>query len=154
MAVRVDIKYCQKFQSAKDAQGTFEYLMNFPMAIPKNFPGVERFEEVDPSTFRWVFEKVAYSGHEVQFKLVTRFTPKENARIEISSLTEPGASKINGSWILKPVDKHSEVTFDVKLETELPIPFFLKAIAAPIVQKELTKLFDRYLSNVAKALSA
>ena len=48
----------------------------------------------------------------------------------------------------------TKVTFEVKMQTELPLPFFLKAIAAPITQTELSKFFDRYIANVSKVLSA
>ena len=153
MPIKVDVRYSKIIDCGMSATETFAYLSDLERAVPTNFPGIERFEPLDNRGYRWTFEKIAHSGYEMQIKLVTRFAIKTPNRIEMESLPEPGASTISGFWQVDSHNNKSKVQFDVDLMMELPLPFFVKGMAAPIVQKELTKLFDRYLSNVAKALT-
>jgi carbon monoxide dehydrogenase subunit G len=153
MAIKTDVKYSRSFSSAKDLKSTFAFLSNLEQAIPKHFPGLETFEKLEPSVYRWAFQKVKHSGYEFQIKVVTRFEFKEPEVIEMVSLPHPEHSTLQGKWQLQGQGGKTIVTFKVDLQAELPLPFFLKAVAAPITQSEISKLFDRYLANVGQALS-
>lgn len=154
MPIKIDVRY-SKIQECGNihANVAYDYLSDFERSVPACFPGIEKFESLGNGGYRWVFEKIAHSGYEMQIKLVTRLTLKKPHRIEMEPLPEPGSSTIKGFWEVDSHHDKARVKFDADLVMELPLPFFVKAMAAPIVQKELTKLFDRYLSNVAKALA-
>jgi len=152
MAVKIEVPYSKTFRSPKDVSSTMKYFSDFESSIPKAFPGLERFEKVEPAVYRWAFEKVRYQNYEFEIKLVTRFTVHAD-KIEMKSVPQAGHSNIEGSWSFTPQGDGTDVTFQAKLDTELPLPFFLKAVAGPIAQKELSKLFDRYITNVGKALA-
>lgn len=158
MAVKIEVKSCRSVTVPRSLQETFAYLSDPKTSLLANFPGLQSFESLEPQVFRWVFKKVTYSGQDFQIRFVTRFAPQAPDRIALSSVDDPGNfgnSRMQGEWRLRSTAPDTtEITFDVKLDTELPIPFFLKAMAAPLAQTELGKLFDRYLGNVAKTLQS
>lgn len=150
MALRVEVPYHRVFTSKHSPQEAYDYFSDLEKSVPENFPGVEGFETVSEDTFRWVFEKVGYSGYEVQIKLITRFIKTAPTRIEVTPIAEPGACLFSGSWDFKPQGAGTQIDFNVKFVMDLPIPSFLRAMAVPLAQKEMTKLFDRYIDRVQK----
>lgn len=158
MAVTIEVNSCRTVTVTKPIEETYRYLMTPETSLLKDFPGLKAMEPLSPSVFRWVFKKVSYSGQDFEIRFATRFTPEPPNKISVASVEDPstfGSSRMHGEWRLKALpDQRTEITFDVKLQTELPIPFFLKAMAAPLAQTELGKLFDRYLANVAKTLDS
>ncbi len=150
MAVKVEVPFHKVFTSKHSPAETYAYFADVEKSVPGNFPGVEGFDSVGPDTFRWIFETVGYSGYELQIKLVTRFKKTPETRIDVTPVAEPGACLFTGSWAFAPEGSGTRVTFDVKFEIELPVPGFLKGMAAPLAQKELTKLFERYIGRVEK----
>lgn len=154
MPITVDIQYRRSEKSGRDAKSTLDYLKNIETAIPDNFPGLEALEQVQPEVYRWKFEKISYGGHDLTLSFVTRFRIEEVNRITMDSLADPSSSKVRGHWTVSSANGQVTITFELHLEIQLPLPFFLKSVATPIAQKEITKLFDRYLINVAKTLSS
>lgn len=154
MGVNIRVDYDKPFQSARDAASTFAYLSDLKTSIPKHFRGIESFQEKTPGVFHWIFEKIAHSGREVQIKLATKKSTVEDQQILLTSVGEPGFDKITASWDVSPSGSGSQVRFKASLEVELPIPGFLKAMIAPVAQRELAKFFDRYVENVEKTLAA
>jgi carbon monoxide dehydrogenase subunit G len=152
MAAKVDIPFRAAFSVARPRDKVYGYLAKVKTAIPGNFPGVERFEETGPDTFRWTFESLSYGGHHLAIGFVTRFvfSPEDKIVMEPSGT----GSRLNGSWTLREQGGNTEVTFQAHLELELPIPFFLKGMAAPVAQKEITKLFERYIGRVSTNILA
>ncbi len=150
MAVRVEVPYEKAILCKHPLKETFDYFANVEKSVPANFPGVEAFESLGKDTYRWVFESVGYKGYELQIKLVTRFTKTPDESIEVTPVSEPGTSLFTGSWRFTPEGANTRMTFKAKFEIELPVPGFLKAVAAPLAQSELTKLFDRYIARVEK----
>lgn len=150
MAVRVEVPYRRSFVLNKNPQEVFDYLWDVRRSVPENFPGLEHFDEVQKNTYRWSFEKIGYSGYEFGIRLVTAFSSTDSNKIEVRPVAESGASDFTGSWSLSPSGGGTEIVFDAKFVVELPIPFFVKAVAVPLAQSEIKKLFDRYVDRVAK----
>jgi carbon monoxide dehydrogenase subunit G len=153
MAVKVEIPYRRAFEVPRDPKWVYEYFADVAKAVPANFPGVEEFQPLAPDRFRWVFEKVGYSSYELQIRLATQFHKEPPHRISATPYPEPGGCQFTGSWEFKAAGTGTQITFDAKLEIELPVPSFLKAVATPLAQKELSKLFDRYIARVEKNLA-
>jgi carbon monoxide dehydrogenase subunit G len=150
MAVLVKVPYQKSFVSKHSPEETYDYFADLEKAIPGNFPGVEAFENKGPDTFKWVFEKVGYSGYELQIKLVTKFTKTRPTRIEVTPVAEPGGCLFTGGWKFTPEGSGTRIDFDAEFQIEIPVPGFLKGMATPLAQKELVKLFDRYIARVEK----
>ena len=153
MAVRITVPYEKLFLSPLSLEATYQYFSNFEKSIPGNFPGLEVFEPQGNETYRWVFEKVGHSGYELQIQLITRFEKHPHSRINAVSVAAPGASGFKGGWAFQSQGEKTQVTFQAQFEIELPIPSLLKSMAAPLAQRELTKLFDRYIARVEKNIS-
>ena len=153
MAVKVSVPYRRTFEVPLELQAAFDYFANVAEAVPANFPGVEEFQPIGVDSYRWVFEKVGYSSYEIIIKLATRFTKESPNRITVHPIPEVGAFLFTGAWEFAAKGAKTEVTFSANLEMDLPIPFFLKAVAVPLAQKELTNLFDRYIHRVEKNLA-
>ncbi len=152
MAIRVTVNYEKSFLSPLSLENTFAYFSDCEKTIPENFPGVEVFAPKGNDTYQWVFEKVGYSGYELQIKLLTQFKEKPFESIQVTSVPEPGACSFDGGWTFFPEGDKARVHFKANIEVELPVPGFLKGMATPLAQKELTKLFDRYIARVEKNL--
>lgn len=150
MAVRVTVPFERAIVSKHPPQEAFDYFADLEKSVPGNFPGVEGFEDLGGGTYKWVFEKVGYSGYELQIKLVTRFEKISPTRINVTPVEEPGACLFTGGWEFTPEGTGTRILFRVKFEIDLPIPGFLKGMAVPLAQKELTNLFNRYISRVEK----
>jgi carbon monoxide dehydrogenase subunit G len=153
MALKVSVDYSSTIKSPWDHQKTFAYFSHLEKAIAPNFPGLEKFEKTGDGVYRWVFENVKYGGYEFQIKFTTKVNLKSPHHIGLKSIPQPGDSDLNGGWTVNEEGEKAAVKFEATIGLELPIPFFLKSMAAPVTQKEIAKLFDRYISNVSKALT-
>jgi carbon monoxide dehydrogenase subunit G len=153
MAFKVDVPYRNTIDSSKNQAQTFQFLADLENSIPIHFPGLDSFTKEAELTYHWKFQEVKYGGHQIQIEVLTKFELKSPSHIKMVSVPKPGFSSLRGHWNVEPSGSASRITFEVDLQTELPLPFFLKAMAAPLTQKEITKIFDWYLANVGKALS-
>lgn len=154
MAVKIDIDFQKVLILAASHHKVFQFLTDYDNSIPNCFPGLEQFERQEDGTYFWSFPKVSYSGLSIQIQFYTHFNPKGLEKIEIVSVPGRGTAELNGHWLLRPENsERTELNFEVKVEADLEIPFFLKSMAEPVLKRELGKLFERYLSNVEKAVS-
>lgn len=152
MAVTIEVPYEKTFTAAKPIAQTFQYLTDWENAVPKNFPGVETFERVGEDTYRWGFETVKIQSYEFGLKLVTRFKKVGSTQIDVEPM--PGGNcAFQGGWTLQESGTNTQVKFRASLKLDLPIPFFLKAVAGPLAQKELSRFFDRYVARVEKNIA-
>lgn len=155
MAVKVEVTYAKAVPVEKSVGETYAFCADLEQHIPKTFPGLQAFTKVEPGVYRWTFKKISYGGNDIELKLVTRFTFEEPSRISITpmEISGPGQSRFTGEWRFESAGDKAKIVFNTRLEAELPLPFFLKAMIGPLAQRELSNLFDRYLNNVAQALS-
>jgi hypothetical protein len=154
MAAKVEVPYKHRWECPRDIDTTFRYFADFNTAVPQNFPGIDKFEEIRPGVFLWTFQQIGYGGYELNIKLATKFDLEAPGEIRITPVAEPNASRLQGSWRFTAQGPKTIIDFNFTLEIELPIPSFLKKMADPVVNKEITKLFERYVADVAKHLSA
>jgi hypothetical protein len=150
--VPVDIRFSKTFKSAKSVNSTIEYLSNFEKALPTNLPEMSSFTKVGPSSYEWRFKKANYGGQDFSIHFTTKFEVMDD-RINIYPEKKESTAEMQGSWRIAQISPSvSSVTFSANLRSELPIPSLLKGIAVPLIQKEVSKIFDRYTVNVEKAL--
>lgn len=152
MPVQVRVPYKKSTVIRGPLEKVYLALADVKHSVPLYFPGLEAFIPKGTNRFEWVFKEVGFRGQQLQIRIQTefRFFPVE--RIEIHAL--PGPSSATGQWTFKAIGSETEVGFEITLETQLPVPGFLKAIAGPLAQAELTKFFDHYLhalSNIQLA---
>ena len=153
MPVKIDIPFSASLVTAKDLTSTFNYFAALEHSIVTHFPALESFTQVEPSVYRWTFEKFSYGGNDIQVVLVTRFQPNAPNEIEMLPVAQAGMSQLRGRWKFSESGGGTKVEFSAELAAEIPIPSLLKAIAAPVTTREITKIFQRYMGNIGKALA-
>jgi len=155
MPIHLDLNHTSTTKLSVPIETAFAYCSDVERSIPANFPGLEKFEKIKDDVYRWAFKKIAFSNQQLNLQLVTRFDRQPMTRIRVTpvEVSGTGTSSLKGEWHFEPLSAGCQLTFGVQLSTELPLPFLLKAVVAPIAQSEIAKIFDRYLQNVAKELS-
>jgi len=153
MSVNVELNFRRILVSRKGNLATLDYISDYDRSIGQNFPGLESFQKIEPSRYHWVFQRVEQSGFQIQIRFTTKFS-RETSHILISPDSSSDKSSLRGRWALQAKDHLTTVSVEFEFNTELPIPFVLKAVAVPLTQKEIGKLFDRYIENLGKALAA
>lgn len=152
MAVHVEVPFKNEVNVTRSPSDVLAFLKKFDSNIPSHFPGIDALQPTSGNSYDWIFQKIEYGGYSLTPKLLTHFEIKDS-QINIVPENKPGYSQLAGYWRVLPEGTGSKIEFSIKLSMELPIPSLLKSMAAPVVQKELTKLFQRYLDNVGKTLS-
>jgi carbon monoxide dehydrogenase subunit G len=152
MAVQIEVPFTKSVSVSRKPAEVLAFLKQPSTNIPTHFPGIDSLEKVGPELYDWHFRKLEYGGHSLTPKLLTKFEDKTDG-IDILAQKKAGYSELAGYWRVLPEGAGSKIEFNIKLTMELPIPFFMKGMATPVVQRELSKLFQRYLENVGKTLS-
>ena len=155
MPFEVQVPFEKRFVCAKPLEAVFDYLANVRIHVAECFPGLEKIEQTDGDCYRWTFQKFGHSGYEFQLQLTNRFELARPNAIRAIPQPASGTCRFDGGWTLESQgDDSTEVFFQVRFALELPLPRLMRAVAAPVVQREITKLFDRYTLRVAKALES
>ncbi len=155
MALKIEIPYSTSILSPKDLKATYAYFANFENSVGTNFPGLEVFKSQGGDKYDWQFQKVEQSGYGIQIKFATQFQKEAEKAIRVEPIASGEATaSLKGSWEFESAGDKTKVNFKATFTLELPLPFFLKSVAGPFAQKEISKLFERYTSNVSKAISA
>lgn len=154
MAVKVSVPFKKTVELAGSLDAAYTYFSKVEEAIPEHFPGLESLKSKGGDTYEWVFEKVKFSGQELQLKLLTRFEFTPGKAIVLHPVDPKAPATAEGSWLFAQKGNKTQVTFEMRLEAELPIPFFLKSVATPLAQKELTRFFDHYMDSISNVALA
>lgn len=147
MPVQIAIPFRKRLEFQADLSAVFHYIADVKTNVPKDFPGVESFDEIGPSTYRWIFEKIGYSGYELAIQFDTLITTQANSWVAATP-TGSGKTRFRAKWTFSGDTNKTTVDLDAELDLELPIPGFLKGMAAPITQREITGLFESYAAAV------
>lgn len=129
-----------------------DFLSNFEISVGKKFEGLESFKREDHNKYRWTFESINYGNYHLQITFITKFKKKDPQTLEIIPVKATDKAALSGCWRLKPNQDGTLVTFEATLVGELPLPGLMKTMIAPLAQREVTKLFNRYVENVSKSI--
>lgn len=153
MAIEIESQYKQDFAVSKSLRETYGLLADVRVSIPAYFEGLESFVEKEPAIYLWKFESLKQAGQEIALSFRTHFRFREPNYIGMESVPGSESGDLSGGWTLSEEGALTHILFETRLRLRLPIPFFLKTLAAPFAEKELTKFFDRYVENLRRALS-
>ena len=152
MAVRIEVTYSKQLSGPKKFDEALKYFLNVEQSIPSNFPGLQSFKPLGSDVYEWAFEKISYSGYDFQIQFQTKFIFSKTAA-DIVPHNSKG-TELSGRWeFSEGTGGGTNLNFKAAFATELSIPSLFKSMATGLLQKEITKLFDRYSDNVAKVLS-
>lgn len=129
----------------------FSYLADIGTQARVHFPGVRSIEAVSGNEVRWQFEQINVKGLSIDIECFTT-TEVKGDQILARAVSGRGNGSLSIIWGLKDKNGVCELRLDADFGVEVNIPFWLKPLAGPFAESELSKLFDRYLANVEKAL--
>lgn len=151
MAFNVEIHCRSSFLSPYSIDKTMEKLTDYEQAVGKNFEDLETFTDEGQGIYLWAFPKLAYGGKELQIKFKTQFKQESRELLKIVSVPSQTKANLSGQWKLTDSTEGTRVDFEATLMGELPLPGLMKSIVAPLAEREVKKIFDRYIENVAKS---
>ncbi len=151
MAIQVEIPFKKSITLSLPLEKVKTFLSDYGNTIPKTFPDLEAFQEVRKEVYEWRFQKIQYGSKTIQVSFTTRFAWKGDT-LEMIPEPDSGVYSLTASWTLSESGNHTEATFTAKLKGELPVPALFKAVAVPVVEREIGNTFGQYLTNVEKAL--
>lgn len=151
MAFNVEIQCQSSFVSPCDLDKTMERLSNYEMSIGNNFQDLEAFSKEGDGIYLWTFPKLNYGGNQLQIQFRTQFQKHLPDIIKMIPVPSKTKANLSGQWKLTSLKEGTRVDFEATLVGELPLPSLMKSLVAPLAQKEVKKIFDRYIENVAKS---
>ena len=147
MSFSLDFQYENTLLISRDAAEVFHFLSQYELALPQLFPGLNRFEKTGPGTYFWEFQPLEYGGKNLRVAFSTLFKEKESA-IEITPQDPSADTLLSGRWTLEPRNSQCEVKMEFMLRFTVPLPRLTKPFLSSLASTELTKLFDRYATNL------
>lgn len=152
MAFTVETHCSGLFISPHSIPQTLQFITNFRSSVADHFEGLQSFAEEGTNTYRWKFEPLHYGGQELQITFLTRFEVSSDHEVKIIPVRGSDKTSLSGRWFLEPCSQGTQVQFEATLTGELPLPSLMRGIVTPLAQREVKKLFDRYIQNVSKAI--
>ena len=150
--IQITVPFSKSLTSSVSLSDTFVFLSSTD-STRKYFPGIQKLQLLYGNIHEWIFKKFSYGGYEldITFKTSIKLTPE--GLIEIEPFPENEKTSLKAAWVIKEGVGKVTASFTADFKTELPLPSLMRAMIEPMAKKELTKLFDRYIDNVAQALS-
>ncbi|MCX6103234.1 MAG: hypothetical protein NT000_08235 [Proteobacteria bacterium] len=152
MAFSVTITCSESFHSSCTPEKTMLFLTQYNTSIGKYFDSLESFSKSKDDTYHWKFKTLSYGGSEFNIQFLTTFESKGNETLLIIPVDKNSKMNLTGRWDLLPDKGGTLVRFNVTLVGELPLPSFTKSFVTPLAQREVSKIFSRYITNVSKAI--
>jgi hypothetical protein len=98
-------------------------------------------------------QEIGMSGFSHQVVYACRYESDEaRGTIEWAPVEREGNSEVSGSWQMAPEGDGTRLTFEARGELSIPVPWLLRSVAAPFVEKEFNQQIDTYLRNVTRVL--
>ena len=120
-----------------------------PARFKAAFTEMERAQELEPGTWRWVLEEKSEKGIKFKADYTVRYTREDNV---LTWDTIDGNMKSRGRVeVRQTASNKAEVDYSETISTSLPIPKLMTKVFQPIVQREVTKGVSDFLRH-ARAL--
>lgn len=148
MAFNLPFHYAKRFQVSSSAEHVSTFLTDFKQSLLPLFPGLADFTEIEPGIFLWTFDPLEYAGKELAIFFYTRFQISENEIKVLPELGKSSENQLKGSWAWIPTGQQMEVRLSFDLSLAVPLPSLTKSLITPVATAELTKLFERYVTNL------
>ena len=148
----IDTDYERTFTVEAPAGEVAEFLSN-PSGLRHCMGDLERAEEIDEQTFRWVLEEVGAKNVTFQGDYSVRYS-RDGTRVTWES-TGDGTMRTEGEATVEQLDdQRSRVDYRESLSSDLPIPRLAKKVFSGIVDREVSKGVDEFLDSVIEYLEA
>lgn len=143
----IDATHEEKFVVDAD----YEIVRNIfcdPARFKAAFTEMERSEEVEPETWRWILKEKSEKGIKFKADYTVRYTREDNV---LTWDTVEGNMKSRGRLeVRKTASEKAEVDYSETISTSLPIPKLMTKVFQPIVQREVTRGVSDFLHHARK----
>ena len=147
----VEVKFKRTVALARSLEECFNYIRQLKVQVVENFPGLQALKESEPGVLQWDFERIDVKGMGLEINCVTNVGVSGH-QVTCTPVPGKGNADLTAAWALSESGGEVKLEFHAVCSREISIPLWLKAIALPFAQAELTKLFEQYLTNVQKKL--
>src|SRR5437016_2212790 len=141
----VEVKFKKTVALARTLEECFNYIRDLKRQVGENFPGIEELTETDHGVLEWQFEKIEVKGMGLEINCVTHVGISGH-QVTCTPVPGRGNAQLTAAWSLFESGGEVNLEFHAQFNRDINIPLWLKAIALPFAQNELTKLFDHYLT--------
>jgi len=150
MSFHLPFHYRNVLRLTPSRETVFAHLQDFERSLPQLFPGLKRFRHEGNQTFYWEFEPISYGGKDLLISFRTEFLEIRPFEIEIIPKESAEGTRLQGSWKLTQIENGCRLEMDFHLNLCVPLPKLTKSFVAPLAERELNALFNRYASNIEK----
>lgn len=114
---------------------------------------LERGEEVDEQTWRWIREEIGARNITFQGDYTVRYE-REGDTVRWESIGEGNMRTKGVAHVRELGPERSEVDYEETIASDLPIPKLAAKVFRPIVAREVKKGIDSFLEQVESYLNA
>lgn len=151
MSFHLPFHYKKLIHLTQSREKVFSSLSDYPISLPKMFPGLKRFKLEGDKIYFWEFEPLNYGGKELCVSFRTTFEASGPFELKILPLSSKEETQLRGSWKLIETQKGCSLEMNFELDLLVPLPKLTKSFLSSLAQTELNKLFNRYVTNVENA---
>ncbi len=121
------------------------------------FPHVETVEPypaAGPMAFRWELEPLGPPGRKVRTVYACRYDADADTRtLTWTPVEGVGTAQFAGRCALTPAGDGTDGTLEMDARLAIPAPGFLRAVLAPLVHVEMSRMVDTFLERLDDALA-
>jgi carbon monoxide dehydrogenase subunit G len=152
MATTVQVKARRELRVKADPKRAFALLSDVRTSAG-HYPKVKNLVDLGNGAFRWEMQEIGMSAFSHQVVYACRYESDEaGGTITWTPVEGEGNSEVSGSWRLAPEGDGTRLTFEGRGDLSIPVPWLLRSVAGPFVEKEFNQQIDTYLRNIIRAL--
>lgn len=119
-----------------------------PAEFQAAFSQMEKSEEIETGTWKWTLKEKSEKGIKFQAIYTVKYVREENV---LTWETIDGNMKSSGRTEVLDKGDHAVVNYKETISTSLPIPKLMTKVFRPIVQREVDKGIDDFLTRAKAA---
>ena len=121
-----------------------------PEGFTQAFTTLEKGEEIEEGVWEYTLDPISAGGITFQGKYTVEYTREGNTLTWVSR--DSGNMKSTGKTIVSKVGSRTQIEYEEKIATDLPIPRLAARIFRPIVAREVKKGINEYLDTAIEIL--
>jgi carbon monoxide dehydrogenase subunit G len=152
MATQMQVSARREFRVSADPRRAFALLADVPNSA-SHYPKVKNLVDLGNGAYRWEMQEVGVSGFSHQVVYACRYQGDETqGTVTWTPIEGEGNSKIAGSWKIAADGDGARLGFETTGDLSVPVPWLLRSVVGPFIEREFNQQIDTYVENLTKAL--
>ncbi len=153
MATLIEVRTRRELRVDASPKATFSFLADVPTSA-RLYPKMKALVDLGNDAYRWEMEPIGISGFSHQVVYACRYERDEpRGTLSWTPVEGEGNSEVSGSWRLAPDGTGTRLVFEAHGQLSVPVPFLLRPVAGPFVEREFESQIETYLGNITRALA-